>query len=145
MVVGSASLYLSRRLLGLPNFRGTLSTSKRGLRLCRCRLAGVQKRVLPCLRLRMPMVKLLPYLLCSLRRACSAAHHASLVKLTVLALLPAVHLHKSFRVHRLSPTVSLRFPVELVLILYACRKLVEHRHQIDLLVRRLAVVCGRDQ
>ena len=115
MVVGPASLYLSRRLLGLPNFRGTLSTRKRGLLLRRYRLASIHERVLPCLWLRMPMAKLLRDLLCSLHRACSAAHHSALVKLLtvlilLLLLLPTLHLlwHISFLVHLLSPTVSLQ-------------------------------------
>lgn len=109
------------------------------------RLASLPVRMLPSLWMRKPMAVLLPDRLRSLR-ASSAAHHPSLVILTVLCLLPAIHLHKSFGVHLLSPAVSLWLPVKLILLLQARRQLVEHRHQVilTLLVVQLAVVRGSD-
>lgn len=80
-------------------------------------------------------------------RASSAPHLHSLVILTVLCLLPAIHLHKSFRVHLLSPAVSLWLSVKLILLLNTRRQLVEHRHQVilTLFVVLLAVMRGSDQ
>jgi len=115
LVVGPASMDLSLSLLGLPNFRCTLSTRKHVL-LLRCyRLASFHESLLPCLWLRMPMAKLLRDLLRSLHLAWSATHHSALVELLtvlilLLLLLPALYLLLiiSFLVHLLSTTVSLQ-------------------------------------